>query len=132
MYTLCLAVGGAIVGCLMDIFGRRSFFVYGAGIGMIGAIVCATAKNILVAIGGQTLVGGSSAISFAYPFAIAELVPMRYVLLTSGSGVVIELRLRLLQIPFHGYGGHVFVYSCYGQCFPILSLTYLFNQLILV
>jgi Fungal trichothecene efflux pump (TRI12) len=73
VYTLCLAVGGTLVGRFTDIFGRRWFFIAGAALGVVGAIVYATAKNIPVAIGGQTLIGLPSAISFAYPFAIAEL-----------------------------------------------------------
>jgi MFS family permease len=55
VYALCLAVGGTLVGRFTDIFGRRYFFLVGAALGVVGDIICATAKNIPVAIGGQTL-----------------------------------------------------------------------------
>ena len=51
VYNCCLAVFLAPVGRLSDLFGRRYFFIGGGVIGVIGTIVCATAKNILTMIG---------------------------------------------------------------------------------
>ncbi|KAK5023389.1 hypothetical protein LTS07_009264 [Exophiala sideris] len=105
VYTLCLAVGSTLVGRITDIFGRRWFFIIGAAIGMIGAIVCATAKNLPICIGGQTLIGVSSAISFAYPFAIAELVPVRARFYVTGSMYIFSIPVS----PFTAATGTAFV-----------------------
>lgn len=105
VYTLCLAVGGTVVGRLTDIFGRRKTFLAGAALGVVGAIVCATAKNLRVAIGGQTLIGVSSAISFAYPFAIAELVPVKYRFIVTGSMYVFSMPVS----PFTAATGTAFI-----------------------
>ncbi|KAE8312668.1 hypothetical protein BDV41DRAFT_577360 [Aspergillus transmontanensis] len=52
VYTLGLAIGLTLVGSLIDLFGRRWFFVAGALMGVTGAAVCATANAIPVLIGG--------------------------------------------------------------------------------
>jgi MFS family permease len=45
--TVCLAP----IGRLSDIFGRRYFFIVGGVFGVVGSIVCATAKSIPILIG---------------------------------------------------------------------------------
>ena len=49
------------MGRVTDIFGRRWFFVGGSLLAIIGNIVCATAQNIPVLIGGMTMVGAGKA-----------------------------------------------------------------------
>jgi hypothetical protein len=61
-YTLTSAVFLMITGRLTDLFGRRWFMIGGNVLGLIGCIVCATAKNINALIAGETLIGlGASA-----------------------------------------------------------------------
>ena len=55
VYTTCLAVGLTLVSRLSDLFGHRWFFIGGTLLGMIGAIVAATAHSVPVLIGGETL-----------------------------------------------------------------------------
>jgi MFS family permease len=47
VYNAVLAVFLSPVGRLSDIFGRRWFFIVGAGVAVVGSIVCATAKDIV-------------------------------------------------------------------------------------
>jgi MFS family permease len=51
VYNAVLAVFLAPVGRLSDIFGRRYFFIGGGVFGVVGSIVCATAKSIPALIG---------------------------------------------------------------------------------
>jgi hypothetical protein len=51
VYNAVLTVFLAPVGRLSDIFGRRYFFIGGGVIGVVGSVVCATAKSIPVLIG---------------------------------------------------------------------------------
>ncbi|CAK7210045.1 hypothetical protein SCUCBS95973_000659 [Sporothrix curviconia] len=78
VYNAVLAVGLGLVGRLSDIFGRRYWFIGGSVIGVTGAIVCATAKTIPVLIGGNVLLGLSSATQLSFHYVMGELVPMRY------------------------------------------------------
>jgi MFS family permease len=56
VYRLGLAVGLLLVGRIMDVFGRRYFFIGGASIGMIRSIVASRASTIPILIGGQTMI----------------------------------------------------------------------------
>lgn len=78
MFPVGLAVGQTLLGRLSDIFGRRWFFAGGQGFGLIGAIICATAKDVPTLIGGSVIVGLAGATALSYPFIIGELVPMKY------------------------------------------------------
>lgn len=51
IYNAVLAVFLAPTGRLSDIFGRRYFFIAGGILGVVGSIVCATAKSIPALIG---------------------------------------------------------------------------------
>lgn len=84
VYTLGLAVGLTLVGRLTDIYGRRWFFIVGSMLGVIGSVVAATARNIPVLIGGQTMIGLAATTGVSYAFTIGELVPMRYRFIASG------------------------------------------------
>jgi Na+/melibiose symporter-like transporter len=66
-YTLTTGICLILVGRLSDLFGRRWFMIGGSFLGLLGSIVCATAKDINAMIAGETLIGlGASAqISFA-------------------------------------------------------------------
>ena len=55
--------------------GRRYFLIGGQTLGLIGAIVCATGKNIPTLIGGSVLTGCAGAVQLTFTFVIAELVP---------------------------------------------------------
>jgi len=71
-------VGLTLVGRLGDIFGRRYFLIGGQTLGFIGALICATAKNIPAVIGGTVLVGLAGAVQLTFTFVVAELVPNKY------------------------------------------------------
>lgn len=73
-FTLTAGVGLTLVGRLGDIFGRRYFLIGGQTLGFIGAITCATAKNIPTVIGGTVLVGLAGAVQLTFTFVVAELV----------------------------------------------------------
>ncbi|KAF2007579.1 MFS general substrate transporter [Amniculicola lignicola CBS 123094] len=78
VYNAVLAVFLSPVGRLSDIFGRRYFFVGGGVVGIIGSIVCATAKDIPTLIGGNVLLAAATATQLSFHFVIGELVPMKY------------------------------------------------------
>ncbi|EXJ56035.1 hypothetical protein A1O7_08966 [Cladophialophora yegresii CBS 114405] len=78
MFPVGLAVGQTLLGRISDIFGRRWFFAGGQGFGLIGAIICATARDVPTLIGGSVIVGLAGATALSYPFLIGELVPMKY------------------------------------------------------
>ncbi|KAF2403745.1 MFS general substrate transporter [Trichodelitschia bisporula] len=78
IYNVTLSVCLGPMGRLSDIFGRRWFFIGGGIIGVVGSIVCATAKSVPVLIGGNVLLGVASATQLCFHFAIGELVPMKY------------------------------------------------------
>jgi MFS family permease len=73
-FTLTAGVGLTLVGRLGDIFGRRYFLIGGQTLGFIGALICATAKNIPTVISGTVLVGLAGAVQLTFTFVIAELV----------------------------------------------------------
>lgn len=78
VYTVSLSVSLVLVGRITDIFGRRYFVISFTLLGAIGTIVCATAKTIPILIGGNVLLGISTACGMSFPFLIGELVPIRY------------------------------------------------------
>ncbi|KAF2668524.1 siderophore iron transporter [Microthyrium microscopicum] len=97
IYNVVLAVSLAPIGRLSDIFGRRYFFIGGGVIAVIGCIVCATAKTIPVLIGGNVLLGISTATQLCFHFVMGELVPMKY--RYTGGAI-----LYLFGIPGSGFG----------------------------
>ena len=97
VYSLTLAIGLTFVGRLSDIFGRRWFFIGGAFVAMIGAIVAGTAQSIPTLIGGETLIGLGASTQLSFPFAMGELVPMKHRFL--GNAI-----LYLSCFPFSGFG----------------------------
>jgi hypothetical protein len=100
VYTICLAIGLLLVGRLSDLFGRRYFFVVGTALGVLGAIIGATAKTIPVLIGGQTLIGLSACTGYSYAFVLGEIVPIKYRFLA--NAVVFAFSL-----PTAGFGAAV-------------------------
>ncbi|CAK7200047.1 hypothetical protein SEUCBS139899_002735 [Sporothrix eucalyptigena] len=78
VYTLTSSVTLTIIGRVTDIFGRRWVFTGGTFLGIIGSIVCATAKNVNTLIGGMTIIGISAATQLSYYYVMGELVPMKY------------------------------------------------------
>jgi MFS family permease len=77
-YTLGLSIGFLVVGRFSDIFGRRWFFVGGNGLGLIGAIIGATAKSVNSLIGANVLNGLAGAVQITFTVAISELVPNKH------------------------------------------------------
>jgi len=69
---------------LLDIFGRRWFFIYGSALALLGSIICAVAPNIPAMIAGQTLIGLGSSAQLSFVFAVGELVPMKHRILANG------------------------------------------------
>lgn len=86
-----------LVGRFGDIFGRRYFLIGGQFLGLIGAIVCATAKNIPTVIGGSALCGLAASVQLTFTFVIAELVPNRLRPLVN-AGIFVT------TLPFAGFG----------------------------
>ncbi|CAK7200126.1 hypothetical protein SEUCBS139899_002816 [Sporothrix eucalyptigena] len=78
VYNAVLAPSLVLVGRLSDIFGRRYWFIGGGVFGVVGAIVCATAKTIPMLIGGNVLLGMATATQMSFHFVMGELVPMRF------------------------------------------------------
>jgi MFS family permease len=91
-------VGILLVGRLGDIFGRRYFLIGGQLLGLIGAIVCATAKNIPTVIGGSALCGLAAAVQLTFTFVIAELVPNRL-------RPMVNAGIFITTFPFAAFGG---------------------------
>jgi MFS family permease len=70
VYNAVLAIFLAPLGRLTDIFGRRYFFIGGGVIGVVGSIVCATAKSIPMLIGGNVLLAICSATQMSFHFVL--------------------------------------------------------------
>ncbi|CAK7240395.1 MAG: hypothetical protein STHCBS139747_001834 [Sporothrix thermara] len=78
VYTLTSSVMLTIIGRVSDIFGRRWMFTGGTFLGIIGAVVCATAHSVKTLIGGMTIIGIAAATQLSYYYVMGELVPMKY------------------------------------------------------
>ncbi|KAF2636610.1 MFS general substrate transporter [Massarina eburnea CBS 473.64] len=79
LVNLCAgAVFFLLVGQLSDIFGRRWFFIIGSVVGLIGAIIGATAQNVNTLIGAEVFIGIAVAFQQSFFWVVAELVPMRW------------------------------------------------------
>lgn len=100
VYTTCLAVGLLLVGRLSDIFGRRYFFIVGTFLGLLGAVIAATANTVPVLIGGQTLIGLSACTGYSYAFLVGELVPVKYRFLANSV-------IFIFSLPTAGFGAAV-------------------------
>ncbi|KAJ6019441.1 hypothetical protein N7522_001508 [Penicillium canescens] len=98
VFTLISGVAILLVGRLGDIFGRRYFLIGGQLLGLIGAIVCATAKNVPTVIGGSALCGLAASVQLTFTFVIAELVPNKLRPMINGG-------IFVTTIPFAGFGG---------------------------
>ncbi|KAE8146978.1 siderophore iron transporter [Aspergillus avenaceus] len=96
-FTLISGVAVLLVGRLGDIFGRRYFLIGGQVVGLVGAIVCATAKNIPTVIGGSVLCGLAAAVQLTFTFVIAELVPNK-------ARPLVNAGLFIATLPFAGFG----------------------------
>lgn len=72
VYTVSLSVSLVLVGRITDIFGRRYFVISFTLLGVVGTLVCATAKTIPVLIGGNVLLGLSTACGMSFPFLIGK------------------------------------------------------------
>lgn len=97
VYTVSLSVSLVIVGRITDIFGRRWFVISFTALGVVGCIVCMTANNIPVLIGGMVLLGLSTACGMSFPFLMGELVPIRYRYAANAG-------LYVLLLPASGFG----------------------------
>jgi len=77
VWALSSSVAYTLIGRLSDIFGRRWFFIVFNTLGLIGAIVGATANNVNTLIAASTLNGFAASGQLSFPIFIAELVPNR-------------------------------------------------------
>jgi MFS family permease len=71
-------VAQTLVGRLSDLFGRRWFFICGSLLSLVGAIVCAVAKDVPMLIGGTTLIGLAASVQLSVTYVVAEIVPMKH------------------------------------------------------
>ncbi|OJJ98637.1 hypothetical protein ASPACDRAFT_30966, partial [Aspergillus aculeatus ATCC 16872] len=97
VFTLISGVGLLLVGRLGDIFGRRYILIGGQLLGLVGAIVCATAKNVPTVIGGSVLCGLAAAVQLTFTFVIAELVPNR-------ARPAVNASIFITTLPFSAFG----------------------------
>lgn len=67
-----------IIGSLSDIVGRRWFIIIAQTFGLVGSIVCATAKNVNTLIAGTVLTAVAGAAQQLYPLLVQEIVPNQY------------------------------------------------------
>jgi MFS family permease len=70
----------------------------GQFLGLIGAIVCATAKNVPTVIGGSALCGLAAAVQLTFTFVIAELVPNK-------ARPLVNAAIFITTFPFAAFGG---------------------------
>lgn len=70
----------------------------GQSLGLIGAIVCATAKNVPTVIGGSALCGLAAAVQLTFTFVIAEVVPNKL-------RPAVNAGIFLTTFPFAAFGG---------------------------
>ncbi|KAF2420731.1 MFS general substrate transporter [Tothia fuscella] len=103
IYNVTIAVIIAPLGRLSDIFGRRYFFVACAALGVLGSIICATAQNVKVLIGGNVFLGVASAAALSFNYTLSEIVPMKYRYIASGVAF-------MFTVPGSGCGA-IFAYS---------------------
>ena len=120
-YTLPLAIGFMLVGRLSDLFGRRYFFMLGAALALIGAIVCATAQSVSSVIAGTCLIGVAAATQLSVIIVMGELVPMKY-------RFVVNAAVFVWVIPYSGVApavAYAFVGSSVGWrgCYYLLIAT---------
>lgn len=97
-----------LVGRLSDLFGRRWFFILGNVIGLISAIIGATATSVNHLIVGNTLSGVAAAVQISVTAAIGELVPNKDRL------IWVMFILGVNPLPFAAFGpiiAHKFVTS---------------------
>ena len=67
-----------LIGSVSDAVGRRYFIIGGQTCGLIGAVICATSKNINTLIGASALTGIAGSAQILYPLLSQELVPNKY------------------------------------------------------
>ncbi|EXJ83952.1 hypothetical protein A1O3_04619 [Capronia epimyces CBS 606.96] len=96
-WNLSAAIGYTLVGRLSDIYGRRWFFIGGNVIGLLSAVVGATAKNIPTLIGSSVLAGLAASVQLSFPTIIGELIPNKH------RGVANGLIL-VTAVPFSVFG----------------------------
>ncbi|KJR86888.1 siderophore iron transporter [Sporothrix schenckii 1099-18] len=133
VYNAVLAVGLALVGRLSDIFGRRYWFIGGGAVGVVGAIVCATAKTIPVLVGGNVLLGLATSTQLSFHFVMGELVPMRYRYVGNaflycftfpGSGVGPSIAFAFVQRPVGWRGVYWLLLALEGAALVCWVLFY--------
>jgi MFS family permease len=87
VFAMCQPISILIFGRLSDRFGRREFAIGANIVGIVGGIVCATATNMNMLVGGNVLLGLASGPPACYPLLTGELVSNKYKML--GTMVVV-------------------------------------------
>lgn len=90
-------MGYTLVGRLSDVFGRRWFFIGGNFLGLISAIMGATAKNMNTLIGSSCLAGLAAAVQLSFPIIVGELVPNKHRAVANGF-------ILVTAVPFSVFG----------------------------
>lgn len=77
-YTITTAAFGPVVGKLSDLIGRRSFYVIGTALFVVGALVGALATNMPELIAARAMAGaGGGALAALTGLTVADLYPPR-------------------------------------------------------
>ncbi|KIW86160.1 hypothetical protein Z517_01555 [Fonsecaea pedrosoi CBS 271.37] len=118
-WNLCAAVLVTTSGRIADIFGRRWFLITGACIGVIGAIVGATAKNIPTMIASGILFGIGGGFQEMCFSAVQELVPNRQRFFLLGCLEVSNMPAQFSALIAYAFVAHSSIgwRACYWWCF---------------
>ncbi|KAJ9640795.1 hypothetical protein H2204_003084 [Knufia peltigerae] len=78
VWTMCCSIGIMLTGRLSDKFGRRYFVLTAGGASIVGGIVAATARNMNVLIGANTIIGLAGGVYSSLTLFSGELIPHKY------------------------------------------------------
>jgi MFS family permease len=106
VFSMCQPISILIFGRLSDRFGRREFAIGANLIGIVGGIVCATATNMNMLIGGSALLGLASGPPACYPLLTGELLSNKYKML----GTMVVVVPNVIATGFAPYIGQRLIY----------------------
>jgi hypothetical protein len=116
VWTVAQPISILIFGRLSDRFGRRNFLLGANLLGIVGAIVCCTAKTFNTLIGGMVLVGLASGPPGSYPLLTGELMSNK----TKFLGTICVVIPNIVATGFGPYiGERLNVYASWRWIFYI-------------